>query len=103
MRRGHGACGPMLPHKEALMAAHAFTIDVPEKVLDDLRRRLEATRWIDDLNDSGWDHGLSVPYMRELVWYWLGTFDWRAQEQTLNAMPNYRAELKGGQVIHFIH
>ena len=47
------------------MSAHRFTIDVAQDVLDDLDRRLDATRWIDDLADPGWDHGLSVSYMRE--------------------------------------
>ena len=85
------------------MSANAFTIEVPQSTLDDLRRRLSATRWIDDLNDSGWDHGLSVPFMRDLVSYWQTSFDWRAQERALNAFANFRAELDGGQNIHFIH
>lgn len=85
------------------MSVHRFTINIAQDVLDDLGRRLDATRWIDDLNDPGWDHGLSVPYMRELVRYWRHDFDWRAQEKALNAFANFRTELKGGQVIHFIH
>lgn len=85
------------------MSMHPFTVNVPQSILDDLRRRLDATRWIDDLGDPGWGHGLNVPYMRELVSYWQSTFDWRPQEAMLNSMPNFRAELKGGQVVHFIH
>jgi len=85
------------------MTAVPFTIDVPQAVLDDLQRRLQATRWIDDLNDPGWSHGLSIPYMRELVAYWHSAFDWRAQEDSLNGFPNFRTDVKGGQIIHFIH
>ena len=85
------------------MTAVPFTIDIPQAVLDDLQRRLQATRWIDDLGDPGWDHGLSVPYMRELVAYWQSGFDWRAQEDALNGFANFRVDVKGGQIIHFIH
>ena len=31
-----------------------FTIAVPEEVLSDLRQRLAATRWPDELPGSGW-------------------------------------------------
>src|SRR5262249_25343863 len=85
------------------MTAVPFTIDVPQTILDDLQDRLLATRWVDDLNDAGWGHGLSIPYMRELALYWQSGFDWRAQEDTLNAFANFRAQVKGGQIIHFIH
>lgn len=85
------------------MTAVPFTIDIPQAVLDDLQRRLHATRWIDDLDDPGWDHGLSVPYMRELVSYWRSGFDWRAQEDALNGFANFRVDVKGGHIIHFIH
>src|SRR5215467_8220294 len=98
-----GSAGGTTLHCEVPMTAIPFTIDIPQAVLDDLQRRLEATRWIDDLNDPGWDHGLSIPYMRELVSYWQNGFDWRAQEDALNGFENFRVDVKGGQIIHFIH
>jgi len=85
------------------MTISPFCIDVDQSVLDDLSRRLDATRWVDNLGDRGWDHGASIPYMKELVGYWRESFDWRAQERTLNAFANFRATLKGDLGIHFIH
>jgi pimeloyl-ACP methyl ester carboxylesterase len=80
----------------------AFEISVSQSVLDDLRQRLERTRWIDGLGEDGWDFGLSIPYMRELVRYWQHEFDWRAQEAAINRFPHYVATVDDRRV-HFIH
>lgn len=85
------------------MAPTPFTIDITQSVLDDLRTRLERTRWVDDLGDAGWTYGASIPYMRELVAYWRDRFDWRAQERALNGFANFRATMKNGLGLHFIH
>jgi pimeloyl-ACP methyl ester carboxylesterase len=86
------------------MSVQPFSIAIQQDVLDDLRERLDRTRWIDGLNDDGWKYGLSVPYMRELVAYWRTGFNWRAQEAALNRFANFRARLDGGKLgIHFIH
>jgi hypothetical protein len=71
-----------------------FTIDIDRSVLDDLRARLDRTRWANDLGDPGWKYGASIPYMRELTAYWRDGFDWRAQERALNAFANFRVTLK---------
>lgn len=85
------------------MAVQPFSIAIGDAVVDDLRRRLRATRWIDELGDSGWSHGLSLPYLRELVRYWTDEFDWREHERALNELPQFRATLRDGRAIHFIH
>lgn len=85
------------------MTLSPFHISVDQTVLDDLSRRLDLTRWVSDLGDPGWGHGASIPYMRELVTYWRGSFDWRAQENVLNGFANFRATLNGNLAIHFIH
>ena len=85
------------------MAPPPFVIDVDQRVLDDLRVRLEHTRWPRDLGNGDWRYGASIPYMKELVAYWRDGFDWRAQEKALNRFGNFRATLKDGTGIHFIH
>jgi len=85
------------------MTVEAFRIAVGQEVLDDLQQRLERTRWVDDMGDSGWKYGLSIPYMRELATYWQTRFDWRAHEHALNRFANFRVELKGRLRIHFVH
>ncbi|HWM03600.1 MAG TPA: epoxide hydrolase [Actinophytocola sp.] len=79
-----------------------FRIDIPQADLDDLTRRLEATRWPDELPDVGWSQGVSLGYLRELADYWRTTYDWRAQEKLLNDLPQYVTEIDG-QNVHFIH
>ncbi len=46
--------------------------------------------------------GASLAYMRELVEYWRGSFDWRAAERAMNAVPHFRAQVDGVG-IHLIH
>jgi pimeloyl-ACP methyl ester carboxylesterase len=84
------------------MEVKPFSIDIQDTVLDDLRRRLEATRWPDEIPGSGWDYGSNLAYMRELVEYWRNGFDWRAQERFLNTFRHYKATVDG-LGIHFIH
>src|SRR5215467_11574527 len=84
------------------MAVQAFKIDVPQGVLQDLRSRLDATRWPNGPRDGGWNGGTSEDYLRELLRYWRRGFDWRAQEEYVNGFAQFRAEIHGVG-IHFIH
>jgi hypothetical protein len=84
------------------MPPRPFTIAIPQSELDDFKTRLARTRWIHDLGDDDWSHGLDVAYMRGLIDYWRSQFDWRRHERALNALPNYRTEIDGIG-IHFIH
>lgn len=84
------------------MTVQPFTIDVPQATLDDLHYRLARTRWPDQVEDAGWDYGVNLEYLQELVAYWQNTFDWRAQERQLNQFAQFRAEIDGVG-IHFIH
>jgi epoxide hydrolase len=79
-----------------------FTVAVPEETLVDLRARLDRTRFIDDFEGDGWTYGVSRSYLRELCDYWRTTFDWRAQEATLNSFDQFQIHVDG-QPIHFIH
>ena len=84
------------------MHIEPFQISVAQEVLDDLRQRLERTRWPDEVEHSGWRYGANLGYMKELADYWLTKFDWRAQEQRINSFANYRAVIDDLRV-HFIH
>ena len=79
-----------------------FRIDIPQSDLDDLRRRVAATRWPPPSPEPGWDRGVPVDYLRDLAGYWAGGFDWRAREAELNTVPQFRVEIDG-QPIHFVH
>jgi epoxide hydrolase len=83
-------------------AIRPFRIDVPQADLDDLRDRLTRTRWPDELPDVGWDYGVPLGYLHDLAEYWRTSYDWRAQESRLNALPQFTTMIDGQQ-IHFLH
>jgi hypothetical protein len=84
------------------MEVRPFAIQVPDEVLNDLRRRLDNTRFPDEMPGSGWDYGSNLDYLKELVQYWRTDFDWRAQEEKLNRFHHYKTAVDGLD-IHFIH
>lgn len=84
------------------MTVEPFRVDIPERDLEDLRRRLSQTRWPDEVEGANWDYGVSLPYLKDLVAYWQSEFDWRAQERWLNSFPHFRASISGLR-IHFVH
>ncbi len=63
-------------------------IAVDEAVLEDLWRRLDATRWPDEPPDAGPEHGFGLADARELARYWRESYDWRAAEATLNGFES---------------
>ena len=84
------------------MSVTPFTVSVSDDDLDDLRRRLGATRWPEPIPDTGWDYGTNVDWLRELCAFWADTFDWRAQEVALNVLPHVLVRV-GGLNIHCVH
>jgi pimeloyl-ACP methyl ester carboxylesterase len=79
-----------------------FHVDVPQEELDDLRRRLAATRWPDKETVSDASQGVQLAKLKELVDYWATDYDWRQAEAKLNALPQFTTEIDGVD-IHFIH
>ena len=79
-----------------------FRAEVPQSELDALRRRLDATRWPDQLPGVGWSYGVELERLRDLVEYWRTSYDWRRFEERLNEHPQYMTEIDG-QRLHFIH
>ncbi len=64
-----------------------FSVAVEEAVLEDLRRRLDATRWPDD--GPG---GLGLADARRLADHWRDRYDWRAAEATLNEFEQWTSD-----------
>ena len=79
-----------------------FRIDVPDSDLRDLHRRLDATRWPDELPEIGWAHGIPLATVRELALYWRNGYDFRQAEARLNALPQWKTPIDG-QDVHFLH
>ncbi|WP_086007885.1 epoxide hydrolase family protein [Nocardia concava] len=81
-----------------------FRIQIPQVDLDDLRERLDHTRYPYPVPGTGseQDHGIAPDYLRELADEWAHGFDWRAHEAELNTYPQFVTEIDG-QTIHFVH
>jgi pimeloyl-ACP methyl ester carboxylesterase len=79
-----------------------FRIDIADGVLADLQRRLQQTRFSDQIDGAGWDYGTEAGYLQTLCRYWEQDYDWRAAEKALNRFDQYTTEIDG-QRIHFIH
>jgi len=79
-----------------------FSIDIPEADLLDLQDRLTRTRFPAPLPGDGWDTGVPVGYLRDLVEYWRDGYDWWAAEKAINGWPQFTTEIDGTR-IHFLH
>jgi pimeloyl-ACP methyl ester carboxylesterase len=79
-----------------------FTLRVPDDDIGDLRERLARTRFPDSAPGKPWLYGTDVDYLRSLVDYWRGSFDWRAQEARLNAFPQFKIT-RPDTDLHFLH
>ena len=79
-----------------------FRVDVPERELEELRRRIDATRWPTRELVSDRSQGVQLAALRELARYWASEYDWRQCEARLNALPQFKTKIDGLD-IHFIH
>jgi len=83
-------------------AVTPFRIEASDAELEDLRRRLAATRWPEAECVDDWTQGIPLAYMKDVCAYWAEKYDWREREARLNAFPQFRTEIDG-LGIHFIH
>ena len=79
-----------------------FRIDIADEQIDDLRRRIAATRWPSKELVDDRSQGVQLAAMKELARYWTTEYDWRKCEAKLNALPQFTTEIDGVD-IHFIH
>lgn len=78
-----------------------FTVSVSDADLADLQDRLARTRLPQPAPSDDWRTGTPNSYLREAVAAWQ-SFDWRAAEARLNAVPHFTTRIDG-QLVHFIH
>src|SRR5262249_36773592 len=77
-----------------------FKVQIPQAALDDLRRRIAATRWPDKETVTDASQGAQLAKLQELVRYWGSGYDWRKAEAKLNALPQFVTTIDGVD-IHF--
>jgi hypothetical protein len=79
-----------------------FRVDIPEETLDDLRRRIAATRWPSRELVADRSQGVQLATSQELARYWANDYDLRRVEARLNALPQFVTTIDGVD-IHFLH
>ena len=75
---------------------------VSQATLDDLRRRVAATRWPEKETVTDDSQGVQLSTMQKLASYWAKDYDWRKCEAKLKALPQFVTNIDGLD-IHFIH
>ena len=83
-------------------AIRPFRVQVPQADIEDLRRRIVATRWPDRETVDDASQGAQLARLQDLVRYWGTGYDWRKAEARLNALPQFTTRIDGVD-IYFIH
>ena len=79
-----------------------FRVEISEDAIDDLRRRLAATRLpVRELVEDR-SQGVQLATIQALADYWQNDYDLGSVESRLNALPQFTTEIDGVDV-HFIH
>src|SRR4029077_11119229 len=78
-----------------------FSVEISQEQIDNLRRRIEATRWPTTELVRDASQGIQLAFLQELARYWAEDYDFGRLEERLNALPQYKPEIDG-LAIHFI-
>ena len=87
---------------ETAIGIRPFQVEIPEAQIDDLRRRIEATRWTSKELVDDPSQGVQSEMLEELARYWTSDYDFGRVEARLNSLPQFTTEIDG-VAIHFIH
>src|SRR5256885_10084728 len=83
-------------------AVRPFRVGFSDAELNELRRRIKATRWPERETVTDYSQGVRLALMQALAQHWATDYDWRKCETRLNALPQFITEIDGLD-IHFIH
>jgi pimeloyl-ACP methyl ester carboxylesterase len=87
---------------EAGTAVRPFLVEFPDDAIDDLRRRVAATRWPSRELVADRAQGVQLATAQALARYWQDGYDFGRIAERLNALPQFLTEIDGVEV-HFIH
>ncbi|MEC7830320.1 MAG: epoxide hydrolase [Pseudomonadota bacterium] len=79
-----------------------FKINISDEELEDLNKRLVATRWPEKETVKDWSQGVPLSYIKEICDYWINEYDWRSREEYYNTFTQFITDVDGID-IHFIH
>jgi pimeloyl-ACP methyl ester carboxylesterase len=87
---------------EAGTEVRPFTVEIQHEAIDDLRRRIDATRWPSKELVDDRSQGVQLATLKALADYWTSEYDFGRVAERLNALPQFTTEIDGVNV-HFIH
>ncbi len=87
---------------ETTQDIRAFTVDLPDEQIEDLRRRIQAARLPSRETVEDASQGVQLETTQEVAVYWGGDYDMARLERRLNSFPQFVTEIDGLD-IHFIH
>ncbi|KAI0079171.1 alpha/beta-hydrolase [Panus rudis PR-1116 ss-1] len=89
------------------MTEKPFTLQVPDSEINHLKKKLDLTRFPDELEGVGWEYGVPLVDVKRLVGRWKDGFDWRAREAHINTFPQFTRDIEieghGTLNIHYVH
>ncbi len=78
-----------------MTTSEAFTIDIPQAEVDDLRDRIARTRRAPVAVATDWSRGMPPSVLDTVLDHWGGAYDWRAAETRLNGYDQYTVDVDG--------
>jgi pimeloyl-ACP methyl ester carboxylesterase len=87
---------------ESTKSIRPFQFHAPQADLDDLKRRILATRFPEKETVADFSQGVPLVTIQSLAKYWAKDYDWRKVEARLNSFPQFITEIDGLD-IHFMH
>ena len=89
------------------MSETPFKISVSDAELELLKKKLQLTRFPDEIDDAKWDYGVPLADIKRLAKKWENGFDWRKHEAEMNQIPQFTRDIEvegfGSLNIHYIH
>jgi pimeloyl-ACP methyl ester carboxylesterase len=79
-----------------------FHVNFSEAEVNDLRRRIKATKWPESETVTDTTQGVQFNTIQKLARYWGTDYDWQKCETKLKSLPHFITEIDGLD-IHFIH
>ena len=79
-----------------------FRIEIDSAEIDELRRRLAATRWPDRETTGDWSQGIPLDYMQSVCDYWASGYEMQRVADRVNKFPQFRTTIDD-LGIHFLH
>ena len=66
-----------------------FRVHYPDSDLEELRRRIKATKWPKKETVTDGSQGVQLATIQKLANYWATDYDWRKAEARINSFPNF--------------